>query len=277
MRITYPSLLFLSLVLASCGGGGGGTTTPAAQNTNTTPPTTTPGGTTTTPPTTTPGGTTTPPPTTTPNNTPRVVEYYGDSTIRGCKTDTNCQQQAAKPAPQAFDETLPATPNHTVSNKGVDSTYACQLLNGGNRDQDGVTVLGSWQQRMAASRATHVIVNYGINDRLQYDVNTYKQCLFSIARVAKQSGKQIIFETPNPITAGDVGPYAQAMREVAAQTDIQAPVIDQFTYLSNKYQGRITEIVPDGLHPTDAVYVEKGQFAAQEFQKKCGNFTCTLN
>jgi lysophospholipase L1-like esterase len=264
MRVPrHSSLLLLSLILSACGGGGS-SSTPAttAQGSNTT--------TTTTPTDTTPTQTTP-----AQNNTPRVIDYYGDSTIRGCETNTNCGSQAPETAPQAFDAALPTTPSHTVHNEGVDSTDACQLLNG----TDGKHP--AWEQQMSATPATtHVIINHGINDLLHaqtgqgddHSLAQYQQCLTSLVTIAKNHNKQVILETPNPITAGDLTTYVQTMRSVASS--LQVPVIDQFAFLSATYGSNIGSTVPDTLHPTDAVYVQKGQFAAKAFQQACGNFTC---
>jgi lysophospholipase L1-like esterase len=274
----------LSMILVACGGGGGGSTapTPSPSSTQTPSPTPTPT------PTPSPTPTPTPSPTPTPNNNPRIVDYYGDSTIRGCETNTNCSGQAPITAPQAFDSeltTLAVTYSHTVNNFGVNGTDACQLLAGEDSlgNKNGFL---PWAQQLAASTATHVIINHGINDLIHaqngqggpdadHSIATYQQCLTSLAQAVKNANKIMIFETPNPIksSVGDLTPYVQAMKNVAAS--MGAPVIDQFTYLSNKYQGQIAQIVPDGLHPTDSVYVDKGQFAARAFTQACGNFTCS--
>lgn len=164
------------------------------------------------------------------------------------------------PAPQAFANALPASGNHEVRNEGVNSSTACDLLNG----TDGVHP--AWSEQMAASNASHVIINYGINDEWEYDVPTYRSCLVSLAETAKQSGKQVVFETPNPIEGGNLDPYLSAMKEVAAEE--QLPVIDQHQYLMSYLYGQsVSTICPDGVHPSAAVYVMKGQFAAEEFTK----------
>lgn len=117
---------------------------------------------------------------------------------------------------------------------------------------------------MASSDATHVIINHGINDQWEYDVATYRSCLTSLAQIAKSNGKQVIFETPNPIENGNLEPYVAAMKDVAAQQ--QVPVIDQHRYLMDYLNGNsVSTICPDGVHPSTSVYVMKGQFAANQF------------
>lgn len=184
-----------------------------------------------------------------------VVEYYGDSTVWGFATGSG--SQVAVPAPAAFADALSSRVQ--VANRGVSGTTACQLLNG----TDGVHP--PWDKQMAASPARFVIINHAINDQWKYDVATYKSCLQQLAQTAKQSGKKVILETPNPIVENDgLVKYVRAMKEVASSERLA--VIDQFRYLTDYLKGRSPSLIcPDGLHPTDAVYVMKGRYAAQVF------------
>jgi lysophospholipase L1-like esterase len=167
----------------------------------------------------------------------------------------------AKPAPAVFAETLPAAGKYDVRNEGVSGTTACDLLHGA----DGKHPI--WSSQMAASKAKYVLVNFAINDEWRYDVNTYKSCLSSLAQTAKQYGKQMIFETPNPTRdSGSWGldVYVNAMKAVATQEKV--PVIDQYKYLTDYLKGQSPyTICPDGLHPTEAVYAMKGKYTANAF------------
>ena len=185
-----------------------------------------------------------------------VVDYYGDSTVWGYKTHVG--GQVAKPAPAAFAEALPGV---QVRNEGVSGSTACGLLNG----TDGVHP--AWSTQLAHSNATTVIINHAINDQWTHDLGTYKSCLTALAQGAKSRGKRVIFETPNPTRDSGWGleTYAAAMREVAAQQ--QVAVIDQYQYLLGYLNGRSPyDICPDGLHPTDEVYIMKGRYAADVFR-----------
>lgn len=169
--------------------------------------------------------------------------------------------RVATPAPAAFAAALPASGNYDVRNEGVNGSTACKLLNGAD------TRHPAWSQQMANSAASIVIMNFAINDEWQDDLTTYKSCLTQLARQAKSYGKKVIFETPNPTR--DSGPYGldvyvNAMKSVAVQERL--PVIDQYQYLTNYLNGQSPlSICPDGLHPTDAVYVMKGKYAASAF------------
>jgi len=188
-----------------------------------------------------------------------LIEYYGDSTVWGYRSEVG--GQVTKPAPAAFAEALPNPAAFIVRNEGVSGTTACQLLNGTDGKHQ------PWASQMAASSAKYVLVNHAINDEWKYDVATYKGCLRSLAQTAKQYGKQMIFETPNPTRdSGSWGldVYVNAMKEVAAQESV--PVIDQYKYLTDYLAGQSPyTICPDGLHPTDAVYIMKGKYAASAF------------
>jgi lysophospholipase L1-like esterase len=267
-------LLVLTLALAACGGGSGAApdggdatqnsvattdatnlaipVTVASSSTETTTPPDTPS----TPASTPPSSSPTPAPAT---DTPQVIEYYGDSTVWGYRTDVG--GQVAAPAPAVFAEALPDPFAYIVRNEGVNSSTACDLLNG----TDGRHP--SWASQMAASKAGYVVVNHAINDQWRYDVNTYRSCLHTLAQTARHYGKQMIFETPNPTRdSGSWGLdiYVAAMKEVASQENV--PVFDQYAYLTAYLNGRSPyTICPDGLHPTEAVYAMKGKYAAGIF------------
>jgi lysophospholipase L1-like esterase len=274
-HLTFPSLLLTTLILAACGGGSGttgstadgsaqslaasnATVTPSSGDVTdtSTPATSSSSSSSSTQPSTTPTSTTSTPTTST---TTQIVEYYGDSTIYGYRSGSG--GQVAKPAPAAFAEALPASGKYDVRNEGVSGTTACDLLNG----TDGVHP--AWSSQMTSSKAKYVLVNFAINDEWKYDMNTYKSCMHSLAQTAAQHGKQMIFETPNPTRdsgPGGLDTMVAAMKEVASQEGI--PVIDQYQYLTNYLNGASPySICPDGLHPTDAVYIMKGQYAASVF------------
>ena len=189
----------------------------------------------------------------------QVIEYYGDSTVWGYRTFSG--GQVAKPAPAAFADALPAAGKYDVRNEGVSGTTACQLLNG----TDGRHP--AWDAQMAASKAKYVFINHGINDQWRYDVGTYRYCMQALVQTARRAGKQVILETPNPIgESSNLGAYVQAMRDIAVQENL--PVVDQYQYLLGYLRGQSAyTICPDNVHPTDAVYILKGQYAASVFLK----------
>ena len=147
-----------------------------------------------------------------------------------------------------------------MRNEGVSTTGACQLLYG----TDGVHP--DWQTQMILTPASIVIVNHGIND-WNITLTAYRDCLRGLAQIAKTQGKRVIFETPNPTAQTPLSALQDrvaTMKQVAQEEQIA--VIDQHTYLTNLLGGQsIYTMVPDGLHPSDAVYILKGQYAASVF------------
>ena len=244
------ALIASAAVLSACGGGGssdtGTATTPtnSAQGANNNQPTLTP--------------------TSAASNVTQIIDYYGDSTVWGFASGS-ASVRVARPAPVIFGEQLPAQARYVVNNEGVSRSTACQLLNG----TDGVHP--DWSTQMQSSNAKYVIINHAINDQrddIGESVPAYKACLTALSQIAKQQGKRVIFETPNPtdLTGADLDPYVVGMREVA--TAEQLPLIDQYQYLLNVLDGRdVRVLMPDGTHPSDATYDLKGRFAASEFLK----------
>jgi len=191
----------------------------------------------------------------------RIVEYHGDSTVWGYRSGTGGQVET--PAPAAFAAALAAAGQpHEVRNEGVSGSTACELLNGNGRH-------APFSQHIASSIAQFVIFNHAINDQWKNDIPSYQSCLRELARLARSHGKQVLFETPNPTRdsgPGGLDAYVEAMRAVAAQEHV--PVIDQYAVLTDRLGGQsVTTICPDGLHPTQQLYLDKGRYAAQRFQQ----------
>lgn len=255
MRLGYCSALLL--VLAACGGGGGGgTNTPAtgsaASNTS-------PSGNSGT-------GTTAPAPARRLlSEAPQVVDYYGDSTIYGWRTGTSNGEPRVEPnAVDAFRANIGQ--GHQVNNLGRSGTTACDLLSGYGWSYE-------WPQQLdERPNTTVVIINHGINDTVRHTPQQYEECLSRLTQTAREKGKYVILETPNPINneQRDRLPlYVDVMRRLVS-TGQADQLIDQYKYLRDYMQLNnrdITEIVPDGLHPANDVYVLKGQEAARRFKE----------
>jgi hypothetical protein len=269
----YGVAALLSATLAACGGGGsadntvaaGGASTPLA-GASTSPAGSAATGAAAAPNTGSSSGSVpaTPAPNTTPPAAPTTasIDYYGDSTIWGYASGVGTQVQ--NPEPAVFQQSLPQYKlpiQYTVRNEGVSATTACQLLNG----TDGKHPV--WDTQMTNSGARIVIINHAINDLAYETPAQYTACLTSLVQKAKQHGKTVILETPNPTT--DSGPngldiWVDAMRKVATQENIK--LIDEYQYLTNYLAGAdVHTICPDGTHPTDAVYRLKGEYAAKVF------------
>lgn len=244
---SFPSILALAVTLSLAACGGSGSTAPGSGDGVTPDPN--------------PG---TPPPTVKLNESAQIIEYHGDSTVWGWQTGTD-SVRVATPAPSAFESALPAY--HTVRNLGVSGSTACDLLNAG----DGSGYAQPWAERMADSDATVVIINHAINDAVhearRYDRAQYRSCLNQLVDIASDEGKIVILETPNPIDDGNggvtIGNFVEEMRTVATQRGVN--LIDQYAHLQQQPWADM-DIAPDGLHPTQEIYIEKGEFAAEQFR-----------
>lgn len=195
------------------------------------------------------------------NDTAQIIEYHGDSTVWGyeARTDGN---RVATPAPDAFAASLPSF--HTVRNRGVNRSTACDLLNGtGGYER-------SWVDYMKDSDATVVIINHSINDMSAYGLEQYRSCLTELVDIAKGEEKVVILETPNPAADNENGEqqarYVSEMKAIASQRGLN--LIDQYAYLRQEQFGGTDPyaICPDGVHPSQDIYIEKGKYAAERFR-----------
>lgn len=182
-----------------------------------------------------------------PHAGPVVVQMFGDSTQEGYET-TPAGNVIVAHNPAA-DLQVFFTARHGAGKVIVSS-----------RARNGITA----QQRAAGTDALNapwpgsvnadiVIVNHGINDMQLGDLAAYKAAL---GKLAHASVAQVIFETQNDTYAYDGGPYAQAMRDVAATNGLV--VADTYAFTVDKLP-----LLSDWAHPTDALYA---QISAQVVQ-----------
>jgi acyl-CoA thioesterase-1 len=190
-----------------------------------------------------------------------VIEAYGDSTTLGI----SCSEGHCGPRPQnavtylqddlksAFGERV------AVVNLGVGGTMAYQLRDGTDRSRSA-----PWTQRLAASNAQIVTINYGINEVMHnltpaqfYDAET------ALVKTALALGKQPVLQTSNPMPDDRLNARLAAMaamtRRVAAEQHV--PLVDQYAYIG-ALPGWKT-MMSDGAHPKPALYRLK---AAQDFR-----------
>lgn len=148
------------------------------------------------------------------------VQFFGDST-----------------QVQAFEYLRDHFPGSTL--RAVGGTRSDMLLGG----TDGLN--RPWPASVAAPV---VVINHGMNDARPWakvPLETYRA---NLRRLAKASAL-VVFETPNPSTypGRDTAPYAQAMREVAAE--VGAPVIDVHACFQTLPEWRAA--LYDQVHPND--------------------------
>ncbi|HEY1997602.1 SGNH/GDSL hydrolase family protein [Paraburkholderia sp.] len=192
---------------------------------------------------------------------PVLIEAYGDSTTLGITcSGGHCGPQAQN-AVTFLQDAMHAAHGERVeiSNLGVGGTMACQLRDGTDRAR-GVP----WAQRLAASHAQIVTLNFGINEVMHnqtpeqfYDAET------ALVKTARALGKQPVLQTSNPMPDDRLNARLAAMvqmtRRVAAEQHV--PLVDQYAYISDLPDWKL--LMSDGAHPRPALYRLK---AGQDFR-----------
>ena len=145
------------------------------------------------------------------------VQLFGDSTQLGFDGSTN---QIGTVTPQtvlqgALDSEFGAG-KALVTVRAVNGSTAQELLAG----SDGLNA--PWPGSISADI---VVINHGINDAIRYGGPRFPEYTATLRSLAMAPAK-VIFETPNWITLRDLGPYADAMKAVAAE--VKAPVADVY-------------------------------------------------
>jgi lysophospholipase L1-like esterase len=189
---------------------------------------------------------------------PVVIQLFGDSTQAGYTTtlDGTSVIVAHNPADelQAYFTGLYGAGKVIVSSRAVGGTTAKELVAGTDH------LNAPWPGSVMADI---VVVNHGINDLthdgavLELDPDGYPKHVTilpeglssyraALATLAKAPAV-VIFETPNAVKVYDIAPYAQMMRDVAAEQGLA--VADTYAFTVDK-----TDQLSDWAHPTDALY-----------------------
>lgn len=181
-----------------------------------------------------------------PSSKVTLIAAYGDSTTRG--------QDATQNMPAFLEAALC---HYKVTNEGISGTRADQLLNG----TDGKHK--PWAEEMKQSKARIILLNFGINDSRQpgETVQSYSMNMDLLVRTAKEAGKLVVLQTPNPIyltmkaDAPDakLQQHALAMHKLAKAENV--PLIDvNASMLELVKQVPLQVLYTDNLHPTAAGY-----------------------
>jgi acyl-CoA thioesterase-1 len=192
---------------------------------------------------------------------PVLIEAYGDSTTLGISCiDGHCAPRPDN-AVSYLQDALRSQYGARVSvtNLGVGGTMASQLRDGTERGR-GVP----WKDRLAASNAQIVTINYGINEVMHNQTpEQFYAAETDLVKTAQALGKLPVLQTSNPMPDGPLNARLAAMadmtRRVAAEQ--QVPLVDQYAAIS-ALPGWKTQM-SDGAHPKPELYRVKAQ---QDFQ-----------
>ena len=190
-----------------------------------------------------------------------LIEAYGDSTTLGIScSDGRCGPRADN-AVTYLQDALRAKYGGRVSvvNDGVGGTMATQL-----RDGTGPGRNGPWKDRLAASNAQIVTINYGINEVMHNQTpEQFYQAETDLVKTAQALGKLPVLQTSNPMPDGRLNARLAEMaamtRRVAAEQQI--PLVDHYAEISAMADWKTH--MSDGAHPKPELYRVKAQ---QDFQ-----------
>lgn len=196
------------------------------------------------------GGDSTPPPQKPPPKAV-LVDAQGDSTIAG-GTITGLTPNSPPVILQRllrvqFDDTV------SVSNNGVSGTTISQRLNG---EAPYTQTLPDYLKN---DQAKIVIGNWAINSAvLDKDAATYNGSLVQFVNDVRAAGKIPVLEEPNPTNSPRVvnlQNYVAIMDNVALQMNVA--LVKQYDYILSLPNWQ--SMLPDGIHPNDALYAIKAQ------------------
>ena len=190
-----------------------------------------------------------------------LIEAYGDSTTLGISCiDGHCgprPDNAVSYLQEALRQKYGA--RVTVTNLGVGGTMASQLRDGTEHGRGA-----PWKDRLAASNAQIVTINYGINEVMHnQSPEQFYAAETDLVKTAQALGKLPVLQTSNPMPDGRLNTRLAAMadmtRRVAAEQ--QVPLVDQYAAISALPDWRSQ--MSDGAHPKAELYRVKAQ---QDFQ-----------
>jgi acyl-CoA thioesterase I len=189
-----------------------------------------------------------------------LIEAYGDSTTLGVSClDRHCAPQPGN-AVNYLRDALRAEYGDRVSvvNLGVGGTMAWQLRDGTDRAR-GLP----WPDRLKASAAQIVTLNYGINEVMRGQTpQQFYEAETALVKTALAMGKVPVLATSNPMPDARFDARLAGMvkmtRRVAAEQRV--PLVDQYAYVSGLSDWK--QSMSDGAHPLPALYRLK---ARQDF------------
>jgi beta-glucanase (GH16 family) len=208
------------------------------------------------------GGSTTPAPG--PGNSTVILNYYGDSCVWGYQSGTG--NRVTTPTPAVVQA---AFPTYTIRNKGFNSVSSKEMFEDSG-DMQNFPGEGFWEGQMQQIDATHVIIQFMLNDayesRPSADYNYY---ISNMIQQARAYGRKPILVTPNPVSNANLTPYLTVMRDLAVS--LSCPIIDVHAWALGHLASNgisMATWVPDGTHPSDQAYIDIGNYVASQLPTK---------
>jgi len=191
-----------------------------------------------------------------------VIAAYGDSTTAGV-TSSGGRNVISKENEMTWLQQMLQEkygPGVRIENHGSPGAQVSELVNS----------KVSWEQRMAQSDASIILINYAINDARVFSgkdrhgaesPQEFNRILTELVKTAKAHGKQVVLQQPNPLCGRaerwNVWPYVYQINAVAQQQ--QVPVVQQYEMIKQQKEWS-NQMSPDCIHPTKDLY----QFKAEQ-------------
>jgi len=191
-----------------------------------------------------------------------VIAAYGDSTTAGVTSSGGRNVISKENEMTYLQQMLQEKYGHDVriENHGSPGAQISELVNGKE----------SWEQRMAQSDASIILINYAINDARVFSGKNrshgaespqdFNRILTDLVKTAKAHGKQVVLQQPNPLCGRaeqwNVWPYVYQINAVAQQQHV--PVVKQYELIKQQKEWS-SQMSPDCIHPTKDLYEIKAQ------------------
>lgn len=223
-----------SIILSACGGGGGGSSSSPAASSTTEPK-------------------------------PVIINMQGDSTMWGVTYENGAYKRASPTVVEYLHDDLLAEIGSgyllATYNYGVINATVCE-------DVNGVYLFGSTlASRLASDPSQIVVENFGMNDGTPTNPGyvsptQFQQCLEAFVDTVRAAGKTPVLEQPNPPSLTQSQGMQEGVANMAAVVtavgqEKGVPVIDQYDYI--KTLPNWSNMLSDGVHPTQALYAIKAQ------------------
>jgi acyl-CoA thioesterase I len=190
------------------------------------------------------------------------IDAYGDSTTLGITcSEGHCGPQPQNEVTYLQDELRTHHGERVrVVNLGIGGTMASQLRDGIGNRRNGAGAALPWRERLAASPAQIVLINYGINEVMQNQTpEQFYAAQTALVKTARALGKVPVLQTSNPMPDNRLNARLAAMvamtRRVAAEQRV--PLVDQFAYVSRLPDWET--LMSDGAHPKPGLYRLKAE------------------
>jgi lysophospholipase L1-like esterase len=185
-----------------------------------------------------------------------VIDAEGDSTMFGLETVNGQFVQASLPPPVLVQARLRELFGPAVTVNGYGSPGANLRFELRGTDNYATPL----RERLALSRAQIVIENFGINDAY-LPAEEYRSNLREFVDAVRASGKLPVIEEPNPVCTGheNLDQLVGILNEVAREKTV--PLVKQYDAV--KALPNWQAMVPDCVHPGDALYVFKAAREAE--------------